>query len=1075
MVKRREGSTTHLALLNESEIMERQKKYTVRFQDISAACANFKSALAQFRTMEEERTNLDRWEHFTRCDGLPKVRSPKDIRTFLAKIRHFEDIESSNSIDWNLAVNDRSILTQNIYHKDMTRSTLQKQIVDDPGSYFEKNVNNCLEVLRQVDALMDNEIELERIAKSVQIDIMEVTGDIQKEIQSLIDRLTYRILRMQKAYMNSVNGIVGTWSHSSDFWSMDLWGLYNVPIIFEQLDVPIMLADFSATGVQVQIPLSVLTDCLTLRCVHTSFDHFSENAKSYETFPVEGNLVPFAGTKDMEESVVGEWLMQQDIQEEILDSMHRKRAEYEELMQLIAERTEQAAKEAKSKEEGKRTKVVIPKTPKMVPLVPQGMYPDIYDEFLFREDNQYNIFVQSFFHPDHLNMSPGEINLRECIIIGGVYNISFVRRPDQTQFENFNIILHEDGRILHVIDGVVAQGERTSKVSDFTRMTISDTQLKLDDADLPYFIVTVKLPPELCRWGTPQVCHYLEELELAPQSPERGTMITLNIDLNRISTTLNHHEESIRRSTFNNQFHSCVKSVLKQSNILDQDTAKVTSLKDFRLDKILKKVQMNNLKKLCLPRIISSFNFPIEFIEQKEAQKSKPSRLKKRQETELVEEVSREAEPFDYSKQQRPERVFPVFEILAPAEFRIPETDSTNIDSADDTKTTTTITTTTTTTTTTAYGLLSTLEDIKTQYLERPFKVIDQVGPEPSSKKPEKKVENPVERSDARESYYSFSDLRTSFDKTAFEKPLRSSMKRQSKTKRKSSKLEERHLKTENDEKEPPVMLNHWTKDHIIESTLDLQTNTLTFRTDRLGRFGLAFKRYEHFPFRDWFLQPNEENPDEIILNLETHHVRMIFYISSKGVRGYVTDLSKAYTANPVKYLEIVEPISDFRELRKLLVKKNLNIFAENDASYYITNGYFSIKHVATELHTYNTMALQCKLMKFYRSGWNRLANRRTIIMDMKFANDRSDYTEVTMRITPEKTTFVKVFEMCSDNINVVNLRYEETWRNVNNYHDLGQAISSMNPHSQEGSNKDATLFVYIRRLLNEIRPLSFS
>jgi len=44
----------------------------------------------------------------------------------------------------------------------------------------------------------------------------------------------------------------------------------------------------------------------------------------------------------------------------------------------------------------------------------------------------------------------------------------------------------------------------------------------------------------------------------------------------------------------------------------------------------------------------------------------------------------------------------------------------------------------------------------------------------------------------------------------------------------------------------------------------------------------------------------------------------MFFYITSQGVRGYVTDLTKGYTAKPVKYLEIVEPISDFRVLRKV-------------------------------------------------------------------------------------------------------------------------------------------------------------
>lgn len=59
-------------------------------------------------------------------------------------------------------------------------------------------------------------------------------------------------------------------------------------------------------------------------------------------------------------------------------------------------------------------------------------------------------------------------------------------------------------------------------------------------------------------------------------------------------------------------------------------------------------------------------------------------------------------------------------------------------------------------------------------------------------------------------------------------------------------------------------------------------------------------------------------SPDEIILCVDTFHVRIFFYITCKGVRGYVTDLSKGYTAKPIKYLEIVEPISDFRQMRQV-------------------------------------------------------------------------------------------------------------------------------------------------------------
>ncbi|XP_050742152.1 uncharacterized protein LOC108028683 isoform X2 [Drosophila biarmipes] len=930
MVKMVKGAAVNketVSLISESEMLERQKNYTIRLHDIAAACSSFKNALAQLKELQEERTYQDRWDQFTRCDGLPKVRSPVEIRTFLAKIRHFEEIEINDSIDWTLGVDERSILTQNIFHKDLTRATLQKTSSDNPGTYFETNLKNCLEVLRQVDVLMDNEVEMERMSLKVQIDLMEVYKDVQREIESLFDRLTYRILRMQKVYMESVNGIVAKWSHSCDSWRMDLWGLYNVPIIFQQLEVPLMIAEFKASEVTIQLPLSVLGDCVTLRCVHTSFDHRSEDAKSFEPPTVDVSVVPISGITEMEESVVGEWLMQHDIQEETLDSMNKKREEYEELMQLIAERTEQAAKEAKfgkAADGAKRPKIVIPKTPKLVPLVPQGMFPEVYTEFLHREDNQYKTFLDSYFHPRLLNLSLEEINLRQSIIIGGVYNITFVRRPEQTQFEKFNIILHEDGRVLHVIADVVARVEgnfRSSHVSDFTRMTFATSQFRLDDNELPFFVVTVKLPPDLCRWGTPEVCHYLREVEAPPRTPDRSTLVTLNIvEPQRISSQLTQREESAIRSTLGNQFYPTLRSILKQSISHGYNLEKGTSIQDFHLNKTLTKLEIMKLSKICLPRIISSFKLPSEFTEDSqtsEAQKTRPNRLLKRTETELaVETKLAPTEDFDYAMQQQPERMFPVFEKTVPVEF-IPADHSISIDPND---------------TSTACGLVSTLETIRGKYLHKPLQLLEQV--EVVSKKSEKRAE--VKNVEVVKSVSSLKDKMSNAN-VSDRKSLTDAIERKSvledvgrasvhkgarrngsvikrRSMRKSAKVEDT-TKFRYEERDPPVLLDHWTKEHIIESTIDHQAHTLTFRTTRLGIFGLAFKRYEHFPFRDWCLQPNENNPDEIILSLDTFHVRMFFYITSQGVRGYVTDLTKGYTAKPVKYLEIVEPISDFRVL----------------------------------------------------------------------------------------------------------------------------------------------------------------
>lgn len=180
---------------------------------------------------------------------------------------------------------------------------------------------------------------------------------------------------------------------------------YNHRLI---LRLPVMLAEMKASGVEVQIPTSVLKDCLTLRSVHTDFDIISQNAKSYEPAVTQSVNYPNAGIADMQESVANEWAMQQDIQFETLTLMINRRQEYEEMMVLIAEKTEQAARAAKQGD-GEKVNIAIPKAPKEPPPVPPGMVPDIYNDFIRMEDSQYAGYLDEVYHPRHLDMREFEV------------------------------------------------------------------------------------------------------------------------------------------------------------------------------------------------------------------------------------------------------------------------------------------------------------------------------------------------------------------------------------------------------------------------------------------------------------------------------------------------------------------------------------------------------------------------------------------------------------------------------------------------------------------------------------------
>eukprot|EP00099_Drosophila_melanogaster_P001963 NP_001097653.1 uncharacterized protein Dmel_CG33286 [Drosophila melanogaster] len=1041
-------------LISENEVMDREARYMSRLNDFTVSAELVKGAQRDFYNQEVDRMFREHWEHHLRCDGLPRPYLPVEVRTFMSKIRFYDEIETNNSMDWTLSVDERSILTQNIFRVDKTRRMMMVN-KDNPGEHYDHNVQMCLNALKQMDAMLDNEAEMVRMSDKRQKDVIEVYTEVEAEIGDLFDRLTYRVLSMQDAYMESKDGRVAVWSYTCNPWRLDLWGLRNVPIIFDQLELPVMLAEFSATSVEVQIPKSVLKDCVTIRSLHMDFDNISQNAKSFEIAVKASLNYPNAGIVDIENSVVNEWHMQLEIQEETLNLMLTRRREYEDMMELIAEKTEQAAKAAKQTDPDKMVKITIPKAPKEPPYVPTGMFPDIYEDFLRIEESQYSGYLDEVCHPRHLDMQPFEINLRDYIMLGGIYSIMFIRRPDQTQFEQFNIVLHEDGRVVHILTEMKAdipvEAVRKSNIGRKTRETYRGTKIKLEDDELPYFIVTLQVAADLCKWSEPVVCHFITEKDFIPTDYKRESYWVPTMQ------SVIRHSEYAGRSMLNlgsqisgdsaNIFRPSLRSFLRQSKVGAAPKPGVP-IEDFKLEKKLSHLEIRTLEKYCLPRIISSFKFPVDFRDEKrEFIRQGPRALVKRPD---AEEVVTQVKTLDFNYNSQvlgPERMYPYFPQMDPIKYPIPfddlEPGPVNP--------------------TSALELLKTFDNIKSKYQEKHIDLISQ--PDEQDKKSKQKKLGVKEEDDVPEAQIAKRKFSKLGDK------VRSSVKTD-RMDRVTVGSDKSSVKTNPMSEE---QVTHWTTKYVKDVVIDRETNSITFKTDRLGLLGLAFKRYEHFPFRNWSLQPNEENPDEIILCVDTFHVRIFFYITCKGVRGYVTDLSKGYTAKPIKYLEIVEPISDFRQMRQIFISKNINIFAENDASFYIENGYFSMKHVALEMHTYNIMALHCKLMKFYRSSWNRLADRRDIIMGMKIAKDNSDYSEVTMRITPEKTTFVQISENCSDKVNVIVLNYINTWRNIGNFTDLHQAINSMVPNATEVRNKDSILLYYVTRMLKEIRLLSFS
>lgn len=97
------------------------------------------------------------------------------MRQFLSKKRYYQQFYTERSVDWTLSVDDRTILTQNIFRKDLTRQTVKEQLNDAIGDQYERDITMFLDTLNKIDRMLDTAIEMERVDFARQMEIMEVS------------------------------------------------------------------------------------------------------------------------------------------------------------------------------------------------------------------------------------------------------------------------------------------------------------------------------------------------------------------------------------------------------------------------------------------------------------------------------------------------------------------------------------------------------------------------------------------------------------------------------------------------------------------------------------------------------------------------------------------------------------------------------------------------------------------------------------------------------------------------------------------------------------------------------------
>ncbi|XP_011206536.4 uncharacterized protein LOC105228410 [Bactrocera dorsalis] len=1144
-------------ILTMEEQQTRDAKYAMRLADLRTCLSFIDEAFLKVEELKRGEDVIEKWKKYLLCDGLPKPYIPPAVRLFFEKLQHFDRLNTEKTIDWLLSVDERSVLSQDIYSKDMTRRALVKEMRPNFGDEYKTNIDLLLKVVKSIEYYGDDDTKTAKAPLRILRDILKQKRAAYEEIEHYFDHYAYRILSSEDSYMDSVNATTAEYFYKCENFGIHIWTLKNVPILFQFLDVPCVEANLHKLQVKIILPYSILKENLTIRAIHFLFDPFSENAKSFKQDIKDVVEDLTAGIPDLHECLVHEHFLQVDLQNQVRTKLMERRADYESKVHALNEQLE-SLKKAKSADDDKKKEPKLIKLPKEPPVITENTFPDVWDDFLQLENERYNNFINNIYNPESLQLEADEINLKKYTILGGIYQLHFVKKPVHYNFNDFNMTWHENNGELLIIKDVITEEVLppvTSRISlhsspsmlrssalsrrSIARLTAAElSQLFLappQNCDSPNFVVTIELPEYLCLWGEPLACHYEDNLigyetEKVSSANIQSTTPSIPIDeqnkvlsKDRGSTTFTYPSVDLsytpRQSTsnlsvrtkrsFSNIFRPSIASLV---TFLSQQTAMhqamiFPTLEDFLLDLPLSLVQIRNIQRYCLPRIISSFKFPVELQDEaNEEQRGKPKKggilLRKRasEDSEQLEAVKE----FQYDGQNNPERIFP----------NLPRLEKMHMDYVIHDKDRDTLTATGTKHPVSFSDLVQTLDKIRASYqssYKKTLQVADRKMNAILFKDHKKKMKNIkseesfaktavtsqsmaslqvakhkllkrktrtsdldiLKGKEAKERVRSETIVKTEIERES-EKDIEKEDEKEEREEEELSKEAEEMPEPEKEVKQKTFQYSHWTTKYINKTQYEKENHKITIWTNRLGTIGLAYKLYEHFPFKDWRVEPDMENEGEVIFTLETQYVRCVINISAAGYRGYVTEPTKGYVRHRKIYMDIKEPITDFKELKKHFHDRFLNIFSNHDARFYIENGYFSEKHLACELHTYSCIALHCLMLKFTRSDWNRLANRRDMVLNFGHCRDPQE-NMMQVHITPENATFVDIKELCSDNLDVFLLDYTLTWRNIDSYCDFHHLIMSAFLSAIDNRCKDPKLLVNVKNLLYEIRPLSYS
>uniref|UniRef100_A0A1A9WF91 CASC1 C-terminal domain-containing protein n=1 Tax=Glossina brevipalpis TaxID=37001 RepID=A0A1A9WF91_9MUSC len=874
------------------DIKIREQKYVQRIVDTKFLFQFIKEAMRIVQEQDEKQWHLKNWNAYVQCSPFPSPYKTNKLRSFLHQLKFLENAAVMEWIDWSLLYDPNSLLTQNIFEREQAQFAMLQAIKPDIGLDYQKMIDYYLRILKNIESFLTNKKATAGISIENLNDIKVVAESIREEIFEALNRLTYRILCSGELLMKSVDAITAEYGFSCDYFQIHIWTLKSVPIRFSHMDENAKSYKPKIPNIPLENRTNRIEGCIislrnNMLFLLLFFIFATNNCLLISTSP-------YLCQESLSQCLLREYLTQIGILERVYREIEGRKETFEKKIAEIDEKIRYTKKITQANLQAlKKEKMdLIQAIPKLQRLG-NDQYPDIEKVFIEEERKEYESYINTVYNPENLDLEYDEINLRRFAILGGVYQLYYVKKPLHQNIGKLNLTWHSTERKLDVEKDVrisrsysILPAHSKFRISTITPVNLDRSRSFVSTIDREkyevnetnsMFVLIFYLPDYLCYWGNPIACHYEEfeesgsvndderqpDEQIEPSEIKNRSLIFQDeLELSKLSKLQINREKARRVSPAEDILDdkgTC--SVLQVPNAHQIDVI----VKDFPLDFPFTADQAHKITEYSMPQILPSYKFPIEIREDKLGKELAKKRKKQgfmiRIKTEHTDQSHR---TFHFDKRQNnPERIYAIYEKMDPLKITGHIEKFTGILPHEPK---------------TFYQLIKTLILIKRLFQYRIYQIF-------SLKPFVPKIDLEAHRSRVRERM--MQEEKNRFKQITLRLNNRISQFKAERRERQSFKLNSRRqtqltgtspsmsfnlenktasnlttsfLKETSSEKETKKlkMSSHWTARYIRSSQFIREERKFVIETDRLGLFGFACKRYQHFPFKYWSLEPSE-------------------------------------------------------------------------------------------------------------------------------------------------------------------------------------------------------------------------